>query len=83
MNQEKYILISGKCGENVEKNSPAEKAGLQKDDQILSINYMDVKELSINEINKLLMNKEGKRIKMIIKRGMKEIKAEFKLEKRI
>lgn len=48
---ERYNLPEGIYVENVEENSPAQKAGLQKSDIITKIQGNDVK--SVNELNKI------------------------------
>lgn len=50
-------------------DSPAEAAGLQKDDRIMFINNIPASELNMTEIYKLLQRKEGKQINLIVRRG--------------
>ena len=55
------------------KDSPAEKAGLKKGDQYLKINGEDVTKLTTYEISKKIKGKEGKEIKLIVKRSNQEV----------
>jgi len=71
-----YFVIS-----NVRENSPAFKAGLLKGDQILWLHNHRVKDYTLSDINKLLYSKDGKKIKITIKRGEQVIKTTFVLEK--
>jgi C-terminal processing protease CtpA/Prc len=50
-------------------DSPAEEAGLQKDDRLMFINNIPAGELNMTEIYKLLQRKEGKEINLVIRRG--------------
>ena len=58
------------------KDSPAEKAGLKKGDQYLKINGEDVTKLTSYEISKKIKGKEGKKIKLIVKRSNKEVEVD-------
>ncbi|WP_167604567.1 aspartyl protease family protein [Maribellus sediminis] len=66
---------------DVTENSPAYFAGIQKDDQILSINSSSHKSLELNDINLLLQSKENKKIKVKVLRDGEEIKTSFELKK--
>lgn len=55
--------------ERIIGDSPAEAAGLQKDDRLVFINNVPASELNMTEIYKLLQRKEGKEINLIIRRG--------------
>ena len=61
----------------VYKNSPADKAGLQKKDQFLKINGEDVTKDTTEELAKKIKGKEGEEYTFLIKRGEEtiEIKA--------
>lgn len=50
------------------KNSPAEKAGLKKDDRILSIDGKDAKGITIQEASKLIKGLKGTKVKLGLKR---------------
>ncbi|SDR81134.1 Aspartyl protease [Polaribacter sp. KT25b] len=65
------------------KNSPAEKAGLLKDDIILKINGTPAHHLNLNKIIFKFQEKDNKKIKIIVNRNGEELKFEFRLEKKI
>ena len=68
---------------DVIRNSPAYEAGLHPRDRIVAINGIPSVFLSLNNINKILSRKEGKKIKLKIKRkGEKKI-FRFQLRKLI
>lgn len=54
--------------ENIIPESPAYYAGLQAGDEILFINNNPVRELNLTAIYKLLQRKEGREIRLIVKR---------------
>ncbi len=49
-------------------DSPADEAGLQKDDRLMFINNSSANELNMTEIYKLLQRKEGKAIDLVVNR---------------
>jgi len=67
--------------DNIRKNSPAYYAGVQENDQIISLNNTGGKTLTLNDINLLLQSREDKRIKLTVLRNGEEIKTEFFLKK--
>jgi len=67
--------------DNIRKNSPAYYAGVQENDQIISVNHTSGKSLTLNDINLLLQSQEDRRIKLIVLRNGEEIKTEFFLKK--
>ncbi len=66
---------------NIRENSPAYFAGLQENDQILSINSSNHKSLELNDINLLLQSKENKKIKVKVLRNGEQFKTSFELKK--
>lgn len=70
----KKILIN-----NVYDNTPGAKAGLKRDDEIIEINGLDVKEYSFMEVKKLL-RENGKTIEIAIRRDAKVQEFVIKLE---
>jgi len=73
LNLGKYLIQS------VMRYSPAGEAGLKPGDQILSLNYIPSNLLSIIGITNKLKRREGKKIRMVIKRdGVKQV-VRFKL----
>lgn len=65
---------------SVRKNSPAEAAGLQKDDIIIKINSNRIYNYSLQNIIELLKSEEGRTIKMQVDRNGKIIDVEFQLK---
>jgi hypothetical protein len=61
-------------------NSPAAIAGLQKDDEIISINGKKAHTYSLQRIKNLLQSEEGKKIKMEVKRNNVILKFNFYLK---
>ncbi len=66
---------------NVRENSPAFYAGLQENDQILSINSSNHQSIELNDINLLLQSKEDKKIRLRVLRNGEEFKTSFELKK--
>ncbi len=66
---------------DITKDSPAFFAGLQPDDQILSINSNSHKSIELNDINLLLQSRENKKIRLTVLRDGEEIKTSFELKK--
>lgn len=64
-------------------DSPAEKAGLQIEDIVLSINGQMITEMSIQEVNGYFRTRPKSRIRMLILRDQKLEMISFKLEKLI
>ncbi len=66
---------------NIRENSPAYFAGLQENDQILSLNSSNHQSLELNDINLLLQSKENKKIRVKFLRDGEEYKTSFDLKK--
>lgn len=66
---------------NIRENSPAYLAGLQENDQILSLNSNNHQSMDLNDINLLLQSKEDKKIKVKVLRNGEEFKTTFVLKK--
>ncbi|MEO1258016.1 MAG: PDZ domain-containing protein [Bacteroidota bacterium] len=64
-------------------NSPAYEAGVKPGDKLTSINGLPPALLSLNNINKILSKREGKKIKLRVKRNEERILFKFKLRKLI
>jgi hypothetical protein len=67
--------------DNVRMNSPAYYAGLQENDQILSLNHISHRSLELNDINLLLQSRENRKIKIKVLRNGEELKTEFRLKR--
>ncbi|MDA3929257.1 MAG: aspartyl protease family protein [Prolixibacteraceae bacterium] len=64
---------------NVIENSPAWNAGFRESDQVISINHRNHKDLSLNDINLALRQKQNKKIKLTVLRNGVKIKSTFYL----
>jgi hypothetical protein len=67
----------------VREGSPGYQAGLKKGDQILSINYKNAVDYTLNDIILLFQQREKKKIKMKVLRDGVTIKTKFTLQKAI
>ena len=65
---------------SVRKDSPAGAAGLMPGDVLLKVNGRKAKFLSLSHIINLFRAKDGRKIKLKIKRGDEEIKTSFRLQ---
>lgn len=65
------------------QNSPAALVGIYPDDILLKINGNSVHDLSIGQLIKKLQTKDGKKIRVTIRRGEDILKFQFKLKKRV
>lgn len=66
---------------NITPDSPADKAGLQVDDEIVFFNSKNSSEISLTEIYNLLSKKEGKMIDIIYRRNGKLGVTAFELKR--
>jgi hypothetical protein len=64
----------------VRKDSPADKAGLKKDDKLISINGKKTTDMTMEKIMEMMKSEQGKTINMVIQRKNQEIKLSFTLE---
>lgn len=64
---------------NVIENSPAWEAGIRKSDQIISLNHRNSNDLTLNDINLAMRQKENKRIRMTLLRDGEKISTQFYL----
>jgi len=70
------IIVSG-----IRAGSPAAEAGLQEGDVILAVNGKRVHQYKLQEILKMLNEKEGRRIRVLIERYNKDLLFSFVLKK--
>ena len=68
---------------SVDKDSPAEKAGVRANDIILTVSNKDGNKYDMPELRRFLKSGEGQEITMTIKRGKEVRKVSFLLEKKI
>ncbi|WP_226789128.1 retropepsin-like aspartic protease [Polaribacter porphyrae] len=68
---------------SVLKNSPAEKAGILKDDIILKLNGVPSYDYTLGKIIQKFQEKSGRKIRITVERNGVKMKFQFRLEKRI
>ena len=66
---------------NVLEGSPADLAGVMKDDILIKINGNPIYNFQLHEIISIFQEKENKLIRLTLMRNNKKIKTEFKLKK--
>ncbi len=76
--KKKHYFIS-----RIEPGSPAEKAGIQVDDELISINLMPVMSYKLDEISNLFKAADGKQMILTIVRNNELMIKVFKLKQRI
>lgn len=69
------FLVSG-----TRKDSPAQKAGILKNDELISIDKKNAKDLTLNKIHLILKTDVSRKIHLEVKRNGLLLKFEFKLE---
>ncbi|MDC6366025.1 PDZ domain-containing protein [Muricauda sp. AC10] len=70
------IIVSG-----IRAGSPAHEAGLQEGDVILAVNGKSIHRYKLQEILKMLNEKEGKRVRVLIERYNRDLLFSFVLKK--
>jgi hypothetical protein len=70
------IVVSG-----IRAGSPAYEAGLQEGDIILAVNGKRIHRYKLQEVMKMLNEKEGKRVRLLIERTNQNLKYSFVLKK--
>ena len=78
--QYKFVLKPLFSIAGVRKDSPGDKAGLKKGDQLITINGRKTSEMTLNKIMEMMKSEEGKIINMVITRKNQELKLSFTLE---
>lgn len=63
----------------VRENTPAAEAGIQQGDILLKLNGIKAKYLDLLKINEKFRRREGKKIRLKLKRGEEEYKTSFRL----
>lgn len=64
----------------VRENTPASEAGIQEGDVLLKINGLKTKHMDLMRINHKLQRRDGKKIRLKLKRGEEEYKTTFRLQ---
>ncbi|MCU7615763.1 PDZ domain-containing protein [Chryseobacterium sp. PBS4-4] len=78
--QYKFVLKPLFSIAGVRKDSPSDKAGLKKGDQLITINGRKTSEMTLNKIMEMMKSDEGKTINMVIVRKNQELRLTFTLE---
>lgn len=68
---------------HVQKDSPAERAGLLEGDELVFINHTRANELHISDIYKLLQKGDGKSVEILVRRKSQLVFAQVKLRRMI
>lgn len=63
----------------VRENTPASEAGIQEGDLLLRINGLKTKHMDLMKLNHKLRKRDGKKIRLRLKRGEEEFKTSFRL----
>jgi hypothetical protein len=66
---------------DIRRNSPAYYAGLQENDQIITLNNSNHKELTLNDINLMFQSGQDRKIKLTVLRNGEQVKTEFFLKR--
>ncbi|MDQ0593526.1 hypothetical protein QFZ37_001895 [Chryseobacterium ginsenosidimutans] len=64
----------------VRQDSPGAKAGLQKDDRLITINGRKTADMTLQKIMEMMKSEEGKTIEILIERKNKQMTLSFTLE---
>ncbi|CEJ69629.1 PDZ domain (Also known as DHR or GLGF) [Chryseobacterium oranimense G311] len=78
--QYKFILKPIFSIAGVRKDSPGFKAGLKKDDRVITINGNRTADMTMEKIMEMMKSEEGRTITMVIQRKNKEMTFNFVLE---
>jgi len=78
--QYKFVLKPLFSIAGVRRDSPGDKAGLKKGDQLITINGRKTSEMTLNKIMEMMKSDEGKTINMVISRKNQELRLSFTLE---
>jgi len=77
----KLVLRPALTITEIREGSPADLAGLQKGDILLAVNNKDTYKYSLQEVNELLNEKIGKKIKLSVEREGEVLTFKFELKK--
>lgn len=76
----KFVLKPNYNIANVRKNSPADIAGIKKEDILIEINGKNAQQLSLKKINEILKQEIGEEINLVVDRDGKVMRFKFILE---
>jgi len=78
--QYKFVLKPIFSIAGVRKDSPSDKAGLKKDDVLITINGRKTSDMTLQKIMEMMKSDEGKTIRMVVLRKDQELNLSFTLE---
>lgn len=78
--QYKFVLKPQYSIAGCRKDSPCEKGGLKKEDKIISINRKKAGNLSLDDINKILKDKDGTYVEIEVERNSQKLQLGLYLE---
>lgn len=78
--QYKFVLKPIFSIAGVRKDSPADKAGLKKDDKLLTINGSNTADMTMEKILEMMKSSEGRTINMVVQRKAEKLALSFTLE---
>lgn len=78
--QYKFVLKPIFSISGVRKDSPADKAGFKKDDQVITINGSKTSDMTMEKILEIMKSQEGKSITMVVQRKTEKLTLSFVLE---
>ena len=64
---------------DIRKDSPAEKAGILKNDVLFKINGQKADNMLMHEISPLLRRRDGKKVRLVLLRNGEKVKIKFRL----
>ncbi len=76
-NYHRYFVL------RIEPNSPAAEAGLQLDDELLSINLLPVKSMSLTQISRLFHSADGRNMFLLLQRNGELVSTVVRLKRQI
>lgn len=78
--QYRFVLKPSYSVAGTRSDSPGYKAGIRKDDKLISINGKKTGDLSLQKINEILRSEEGRHLRFVIERKGREMAFDFYLE---
>ena len=78
--QYKFVLVPNYIVAGSRSDSPSYKAGIRKDDKLLSINSRNVSNMTLESINNIFKSEDGRSIRISVERKGSILNFEFHLE---
>jgi len=77
INLDEYVI------KDILDDSPAAEVGIQPGDKLIRLQGLRAKAFTLDQINNILQKKEGKRIRVVVRRGDQQLKFKFRLRQLI